>query len=55
MLRLSRTILRLSGTVVRYCWSRWVVIILGKQRQWIRENKDHNGTQEEIPQTVTVL
>ena len=47
--------LRLSRTVVRYYWSRQVVITLGKWRQWTKKNKNCNRAQLEIPQTVTVL
>ena len=41
--------------MVWYYQSRQVAIVLGKQRQWTEKNKNRNGAQLEIPQTITVL
>ena len=55
MLRLFRTVLKLFKTIVWYYQSRQVAIILEKQKQWTEKNKNHDGAQLEIPQTITVL
>ena len=43
ILGLSRTILILSKTMVRCCWSRQVAIILGKWRLWTGKTEITTG------------